>query len=73
MTILMFDYCRKVKSLLAICSLRSDKTRWDKEMNNDIKDFKYMNKEFCRDIKEILEQARKRVYHNIQSEMVLAY
>lgn len=42
-------------------------------MNNDIKDFKYMNKEFYNDIKEILEQARKRVYHNIQSEMVLAY
>ena len=42
-------------------------------MNNDIKDFKYMNKEFYSDIKEILEQARKRVYRNIQSEMVLAY
>ena len=42
-------------------------------MNNDIKDFKYMNKEFYNDIKEILEQARKRVYHNIQSEMVLTY
>ena len=42
-------------------------------MNYDIKDFKYMNKEFYYDIKEILEQARKRVYRNIQSEMVLAY
>ena len=42
-------------------------------MNYDIKDFKYMNKEFYNDIKEILEQARKRVYRNIQSEMVLAY
>lgn len=42
-------------------------------MNNDIKDFKYMNKEFYSDIKEILEQARKRVYRNIQSEMVLTY
>lgn len=42
-------------------------------MNYDIKDFKYMNKEFYSDIKEILERARKRVYRNIQSEMVLAY
>ena len=42
-------------------------------MNNDIKDFKYINKEFYNDTKEILEQARKRVYRNIQSEMVLAY
>ena len=32
-----------------------------------------MNKEFYNDIKEILEQARKRIYRNIQSEMVLAY
>ena len=42
-------------------------------MNNNNKDFKYMNEEFYNDIKEILEQARKRVYRNIQSEMVLAY
>ena len=42
-------------------------------MNYDIKDFKYMNKEFYNDIVEILERARKRVYRNIQSEMVLTY
>lgn len=42
-------------------------------MNYDIKDFKYMNKEFYNDIKEILDQSRNRIYRNIQSEMVLAY
>ena len=42
-------------------------------MNYDIKDFKYMDKEFYNDIKEILDQSRNRIYRNIQSEMVLAY
>lgn len=33
----------------------------------------YLDETFYKDIKEILEQARKRVYKNIQSEMVQAY
>ena len=33
----------------------------------------YFDETFYKDIKEILEQARKRVYKNIQSEMVQAY
>ena len=40
---------------------------------NDIQKFKYLNEEFYKDIRNILEEARKRVYCNIQNEMVLAY
>ena len=40
---------------------------------NEIKDFNYIDEEFYKDIKKVLEEARKRVYRNIQSEMVLAY
>ena len=40
---------------------------------SEIKNHKYLNDDFYSDIKEILEQARNRVYRNIQSEMVLAY
>lgn len=36
-------------------------------------EYKYMDKEFYNGIKEVLEQARKRIYHNINGEMVLAY
>ena len=39
----------------------------------DVKKFEYIDNEFYKNVKDILEQARKRVYHNIQSEMVLAY
>ena len=39
--------------------------------NND--EYKYMDRGFYQSIREVLEQARKRVYRNIQSEMVLAY
>lgn len=37
------------------------------------KEFNYIDETFYRDIKEVLEQARKRIYKNIQNEMVLAY
>ena len=40
---------------------------------NEIKKYEYMDAEFYKSVKEILEQARKRVYRNIQNEMVLSY
>ena len=40
---------------------------------NGIKEFEYMDREFYNGIKGVLEQARKRVYRNIQNEMVRAY
>lgn len=41
----------------------------EKSMSN----FKYINESFYNNIKEVLEQARKRIYRNIQREMVRAY
>ena len=38
-----------------------------------LKEYTFIDNQFYNDIKEVLEQARKRVYRNIQSEMVLAY
>ena len=40
---------------------------------NHIKDSVYVDDGFYKDVKNILEEARKRVYRNIQSEMVLSY
>ena len=40
---------------------------------NDIKEYKYLDEAFYKSVKEVLEQSRKRIYHNIQSEMVLTY
>ena len=40
---------------------------------NEIKDYKYLDDDFYNSVKEVLEQARKRVYRNIQSEMVFTY
>ena len=40
---------------------------------SEIKDYKYLDVEFYNSIKEVLEQARKRVYRNIQSDMVFTY
>ncbi len=39
----------------------------------ELKEFNYIDDTFYRDIKEVLEQARKRIYRNIQNEMVQAY
>ena len=39
----------------------------------EIKDYKYLDGDFYNSIKEVLKQARKRVYRNIQSEMVFTY
>lgn len=38
-----------------------------------MKEFEYMDIDFYNGVKEVLEQARKRVYKNIQNEMVVAY
>ena len=40
---------------------------------SNLEKFDYIDEEFYKDIKKVLEEARKRVYRNIQSEMVLAY
>ena len=40
---------------------------------SEIKDYKYLDGDFYNSIKEVLEKARKRVYRNIQSEMVFTY
>lgn len=37
------------------------------------KKYEYMDNAFYSNVKAVLEEARKRVYHNIQSEMVQAY
>lgn len=37
------------------------------------KDFEFIDNAFYQDIRDVLEQARQRVYRNIQSEMVFAY
>ena len=38
-----------------------------------LKEYQFIDNKFYNDIKEVLEQARNRIYRNIQSEMVLAY
>ena len=40
---------------------------------SEIKDYKYIDYDFYNSVKEVLEQARKRVYRNIQSDMVFTY
>ena len=40
---------------------------------NKLKEYKYLDEEFYESVKEVLEQSRKRIYRNIQSEMVSAY
>ena len=37
------------------------------------KEYLYIDNDFYKDIKKVLEEARKRIYRNIQGEMVLAY
>ena len=39
----------------------------------EVEKYKFMDDEFYRNIKVLFEQARKRIYRNIQSEMVLTY
>ena len=40
---------------------------------DELQNNNYLENSFYNDIKEVLEKARKRIYRNIQSEMVLAY
>ena len=40
---------------------------------NELKNFKFLDEEFYKSVKEVLEESRKRIYRNIQSEMVLSY
>lgn len=40
---------------------------------NQLKEYQYIDDKFYSSVKEVLEQARKRIYRNVQSEMVLAY
>ncbi len=40
---------------------------------NELEDCKYIDNDFYSSVKELLQQARKRIYRNIQSEMVLTY
>ena len=40
---------------------------------NENKDYKYLDEQFYSSVKELLNQARNRVYRNIQNEMALAY
>ena len=42
-------------------------------MMEKLNGFKYVDKDFYENVKSLLEQARKRVYRNIQSEMVQTY
>ena len=37
------------------------------------KEYLHIDNDFYKDVKKVLEEARKRIYRNIQSEMVLAY
>ena len=40
---------------------------------NEINKFEYIDNNFYKEIKDIIEQSRKRIYRNINSEMVFAY
>ena len=40
---------------------------------NELSGFNYIDDSFYKEVRKVLEEARKRVYRNIQSEMVLAY
>lgn len=39
----------------------------------ELTEYKYIDNDFYKSVKEVLDEARKRVYRNIQSEMVLTY
>ena len=40
---------------------------------NELRDFNYIDDSFYKEVRNVLEEARKRVYRNIQSEMIFAY
>ena len=37
---------------------------------NELRDFNYIDDSFYKEVRNVLEEARKRVYRNIQSEMI---
>ena len=39
----------------------------------ELKEYEYLDNNFYEEVKDVLEQARKRIYRNIQNEMILAY
>lgn len=39
----------------------------------ELKEYEYLDNNFYEEVKDVLEQARKKIYRNIQSEMVQAY
>lgn len=39
----------------------------------ELKEYEYLDNNFYKEVKDVLEQARKKIYRNIQSEMVQAY
>ena len=39
----------------------------------EIEKFEYIDNDFYKEIKTIIEESRKRIYRNINTEMVLAY
>ena len=39
----------------------------------ELKEYEYLDNNFYEEVKDVLEQTRKRIYRNIQNEMVLAY
>lgn len=40
---------------------------------NEINNYQFMDNDFYKDVKEVLDSARKKVYRNIQNEMLFAY
>lgn len=42
-------------------------------MKNELSEYKYITNDFYQNVKEIIEQSRKRIYRNIASEILVAY
>ena len=51
----------------------ADSKKVEEQKMNEIKEFKYIDEKFYDGVRKVLEDARKRVYTSIQSEMVFAY
>lgn len=43
------------------------------KMKNELSEYKYITNDFYQNVKEIIEQSRKRIYRNIASEILVAY
>lgn len=53
--------------------IRTNKISKRKKTMKEIEKYEYLDKEFYNDVRNVLQEARKRVYRNIQNEMVQAY